>query len=131
MKKVNHTLHPNLRQHDPTSKHQIEPTLCIPCLDSSKSIKLQVIRKLKYIFHCKHTKVITYSFNKTFQTLKHFFPIKAYSKHRSNFYSTYKYHHKGEPREESLYRKIKKTVKRPTRQRMKQKSDKEANRQKL
>ena len=58
-------------------QHQLEPTLCIPCLDSSKSIKLQVIRKLKYIFHCEHTKVITYSLNKTFQTLKHFFPIKA------------------------------------------------------
>ena len=51
-------------------------TLCIPCLESSKSIKLQVIRKLKYIFHCKHTKVINYSFSKTFQTFKHFVPIK-------------------------------------------------------
>ena len=51
--------------------HQFEPTLCTPCLDSSKSINIQVIRKLKYLFHCEHTKVITYSFNKNsnFKTL--------------------------------------------------------------
>ena len=104
--------------------------ICIPCLASSKSIKLQVIRKLKYVFHCKHTKVINYSFSKTFQTFKHFISIKAYSKHRSNFYSTYKCHHKEEPREESLHRTIKQTVKNPTRHRMNQKSAKEANRQK-
>ena len=93
--------------------HQLELTLCIPCLDSSKSINLQVIRKLKYICHCEHTNVITYIFNKTFQTLKHFFPVKSYFNTRSNFYSTYKYHHKEEYREESLHRKRKKKVTNP------------------
>ena len=104
--------------------------ICIPCLASSKSIKLQVIRKLKYVFHCKHTKVINYSFSKTFQTSNHFISIKAFSKHRANFYSTFKCHHKEESREESLHRTIKKTAKRPTRHHIKQKSTKEANRQK-
>ena len=31
-------------------QHRFEPILCIPCLYSSKSKYLQVIRKLKYIF---------------------------------------------------------------------------------
>ena len=110
-------------------QHQFEPTLCIPCLYSSKSINLQVIRKLKYIFHYGHTKVITYSFNKTFQTLKHFFPIKVYLNTRSNFYSTYKCHPKEEPRVESLHSKRKKKVKKSVRKCMKQKSAKADNRQ--
>ena len=133
MKKVNNTIILSSTKHNTKNEalqHQLEPTLCIPCLESSKSIKIQVIRKLKYIFHCEHTKVITYSFNKKIQTLKHFFPIKVYSNNRSNFYSTYKCHHKEEPREESLHRKRKKKVKKPIRQCMKQKSAKEDNRQK-
>ena len=88
-----------------------------------------MIRKLKYIFNCEHTKVITYSFNKTFQTLKYFFPIKSYFNTRSNFNSTYKWHHKEEPRDKSLHSKRKKKVEKSVRTCMKQKSAKADNQQ--
>ena len=60
-------------------QNQFEPTLCMSCLHSSKSINLQVIRKLKCIFHCGQTKVIIYSFNNKFQSFKTLLPNESIS----------------------------------------------------
>ena len=37
-------------------QNKLETTFCMPCFTSSISITLKVHRKLKYIFHCRHTK---------------------------------------------------------------------------
>ena len=91
----------------------------MPSLKSPQSITLTLIRKLKYIFHCGRTTVITYSFDKIFKTLKHLFPIKASSNPRSKSYSSYKCNPKAESLSASLHSQRKKKVKKSAKKCMK------------